>query len=89
MNYIAVKGGKHLQYISILAICFLDYYFAGKPASLYDKTNCDWAPTVNLGHDKFKPSFGATSSSRYERTVDRAETKSRLDMANTLLSRKR
>ena len=35
---------------------------------------------------KFKPSFGATSSSRYERTVDRATNKYRIDTANTLLS---
>ncbi|KAI0234766.1 hypothetical protein LSAT2_014870 [Lamellibrachia satsuma] len=62
------------------------FVFNCKPASLYDKTNCDWTPTVNLGHDKFKPSFGATSSSRYERTIDHAANKSRLDTANTLLS---
>ncbi|KAI0209135.1 hypothetical protein LSAT2_006198 [Lamellibrachia satsuma] len=66
-------------------VCSL-HFVNGKPAGLYDKTNCDWAPTVNLGHDKFKPSFGATCSSRYERTVDRAANKSRLDTANTLLS---
>ena len=87
MNYIAEKGGKHLQYISILAVkCFLAYYFAVMPASLYDKSNCDWAPTVNLGHEMLKPSLGATSSSRYQRTVDRAANKARIDMANTLLS---
>ena len=87
MNYIAVKGGKTPAIHYILAIkCFLDYYFAGKPASLYDKTNCDWAPTVNLGRDKFKPSFGATSSSRCDSTVDRGANKARLDMANTPLS---
>lgn len=66
-------------------MCFI-YCFVGKPASLYDKTNCDWAPTINLGHDKLKPSDGATSLSRYERKVDRAANRARLDMANTLLS---
>ena len=62
------------------------YCFVGKPASLYVNTNCDWAPTLNLGHDKLKPSLGATSSSRYKRTADRAANKARLDTANTLLS---
>ena len=27
-------------------------YFTGKPASLYDETNPDWAPTVKMSHDK-------------------------------------
>ncbi|KAI0224404.1 hypothetical protein LSAT2_024568, partial [Lamellibrachia satsuma] len=58
----------------------------GKPASLYVNTTCDWAPTLNLGHDKLKPSLGATNSSRYKRTADRAANKARLDTANTLLS---
>ena len=53
---------------------------------MYDKTNCDWAPTINLGHDKLKPLHGATSLARYERTVGRAAKRSRLDTANRLLS---
>ena len=53
---------------------------------MYDKTNCDWAPTISLGHDKLKPSHGATSLARYERIVSQAAKRSRLDTANTLLS---
>ena len=26
----------------------------GSPSTLYDKTNPDWAPTQNMGHDKIK-----------------------------------
>ena len=59
---------------------------AGKPSALYDKTNPDWAPTVDLGHDKFKSSLGDVTSPRYERTAGRAVKRRRLEVANTLLS---
>lgn len=28
--------------------------FIGSPSALYDKTNPDWAPTQNMGHEKIK-----------------------------------
>ena len=59
---------------------------AGKPSALYDKTNPDWAPTVDIGHDKFKSSLGDVTSPRYERTAGRTVKRRRLEVANTLLS---
>ena len=65
---------------------------AGKPSALYDKTNPDWAPTVDLGHDKLKSPLGDVTSPRYERTAGRAVKRRpavkrrRLEVANTLLS---
>lgn len=37
--------------------------FIGSPSDLYDKTNPDWAPTQNMGHDKLKNTKVATERS--------------------------
>jgi len=55
------KTVKNSHVLNILNWCIIIFL----PANLYDKTNCDWAPTINLGHDKLKPSHGATSLARY------------------------
>lgn len=37
---------------------YVDYFYSnstGSPSDLFDENNIDWAPTVNLGHDKVKP----------------------------------
>ena len=54
----------------------LDIYFdfllillSEKPSALFDFTNPDWAPTLNLGHAKVVE----TDLTRYQRLVDRKE----------------
>jgi len=44
----------------------------GKPASLYDVENPDWAPTVNMGHNKIKVSQTPASKNRAERASRRS-----------------
>ena len=57
---------------------------SGKPSTLYDDTNPDWAPSLNLGG---APEQEPTSSlSRYERVVQRREKRMRLDACEGLLS---
>ena len=45
----------------------------GKPSDLYDSSNPDWAPTLNLGHDESALLGGNPDSrkSRYERAQAR------------------
>ena len=42
---------------------------SGKPSALFDFTNPDWAPTLNLGHAK----VAETDLTRHQRLVDRKE----------------
>ena len=32
--------------------------FAGKPATLYDESNPDWSPTLNVGHSSYAVHHG-------------------------------
>ena len=45
---------------------------AGKPSSLFDEYNIDWAPSVDLGHDGVVPSV---STDRHDRAVLRERNK--------------
>ena len=53
---------------------------SGKPAALFDQTNPDWAPSVNLGYQNTPQ-----SSRRYERATERKVKKKRLDVAESLI----
>ncbi|XP_041347065.1 uncharacterized protein LOC121366856 [Gigantopelta aegis] len=66
-------------------ICSL-HFINGKPSALYDKTNPDWAPTLHLGHDKFKLTTGKENSSRHERIIGRTTKRKRTEAAQSLLS---
>ena len=47
----------------------------GKPANLYDGTNPDWEPSLNLGHATMKASESAMASERYNRKCAREKRK--------------
>ena len=53
---------------------------SGIPAALFDQTNPDWAPSVNLGYQNTPQSSG-----RYERATERKVKKKRLDVAESLI----
>ena len=57
--------------------------FSGKPSTIYDKNNPDWAPSQNLGYD-FR-GVSVTSRARYERTQGRSEKRRRSECASALL----
>ena len=64
----------------------MDYFFyslAGERAELLDTTNPDWAPTVNLGHDKIKQNVSQLAVSRNARAQKRNENKRKYDVRNT------
>ena len=42
-----------------------DNFASGKPAGLYDTQNKDWAPSLDLGHEKCKAP-ASSSFDRYE-----------------------
>ena len=58
-------------------------YFLGKPSSIYDKDNPDWAPSLKLGYDckKVKDS----SPDRYNRAQERVEKRRRSEGAIALM----
>ena len=49
------------------------YFMSGKPASLYDQTNPDWLPTLNLGYERMtsSESCSRTAVVRWERASER------------------
>ena len=49
-----------------ITLVMLSLLFQGKPSYINDEINLDWAPTVNLGHNKI-------SMSALERSVKRSE----------------
>ena len=56
------------------------HFISGKPADLYDCTNPDWLPTLNLGHSKRvtqQPCSTASSSSLATARYDRAQRRSK------------
>ena len=50
---------------------FLLLYFLGKPSSVYEKDNPDWAPSQKLGYDYNKVT--ESSQERYNRAQERVE----------------
>ena len=46
-----------------------EHFVSGKPSKLYDSTNPDWSPSLNLGHSCIKQS----DTSRHDRASSRAE----------------
>ena len=46
-----------------------EHFVSGKPSKLYDATNPDWSPSLNLGHSCIKQS----DTSRHDRASSRAE----------------
>ena len=70
-------------------IDYFIYLLAGERAELLDTTNPDWAPTVNLGHDKIKQNVSQLAVSRNARAQKRNENKRKYDeMASSSTSRK-
>ena len=53
------------------------HFVSGKPADLYDETNPDWLPTLNLGHGKKRTVSGKASTERWERKKARTEAAAR------------
>ncbi|XP_014678815.1 PREDICTED: uncharacterized protein LOC106818641 [Priapulus caudatus] len=72
---------SNLPYVRICS----DHFITGKPSTLFDCTNPDWAPTINLGHDKVTEASAARDSKRYKRTLGREEKKKSFDAASALL----
>ena len=58
-------------------------YFLGKPSSIYDKDNPDWAPSQKLGYDCNKVT--ESSQERYNRAQERVEKRRRSEGAIALL----
>ena len=51
----------------------------GSPSALFDKTNPDWPPTQNMGHDKIKNS--KISSDQDARAKERSIKRKRAEVA--------
>lgn len=51
----------------IVYLFFPSLFFPGKPSILYDTTNPDWAPSLNLGHNN--SSNAASAVDRFERKM--------------------
>ena len=64
-------GSVLSQYANSIFKFYLFKFFSGKPASLQDQTNPDWAPTKNIGHSKFDNSHGVKTVQRYHRYLKR------------------
>ena len=58
-------------------------YFLGKPSSIYDKDNPDWAPSQKLGYDCNKVT--ESSQERYNRAQDRVAKRRRSEAAIALM----
>ena len=62
------------------------HFHSGKPADLFDDTNPDWLPSVNLGYSKRQAAATAGSTCRLERRKSREankEAQSLLELATT------
>ena len=58
-------------------------YFLGKPSSIYDKDNPDWAPSLKLGYDCNKVT--ESSQERYNRAKERVVKRRRTEGAIALI----
>jgi len=52
-------------------IDFICCIYTGAPSALYDRTNIDWAPTKNMGHDRLPEQKVALAKERSERATSR------------------
>uniref|UniRef100_UPI00358FBA78 uncharacterized protein isoform X2 n=1 Tax=Myxine glutinosa TaxID=7769 RepID=UPI00358FBA78 len=59
-----------------------DHFISGKAAKLYDTTNPDWIPTVNMGRTK----MSGASPSNPQRTAKRVQKRKRLHTSTAHLS---
>ncbi|XP_022808109.1 uncharacterized protein LOC111345105 [Stylophora pistillata] len=60
-----------------------DHFISGKPSSIYDKDNPDWAPSQKLGYDCNK--VKESSQERYNRAQERVEKRRRSEGAIALM----
>ena len=49
------------------------FIFVGKPATLFDFNDPDWAPTLKLGHNKLSDVLSSQNTARHDRFVARRE----------------
>lgn len=68
------------MYLFLFLLCF-----SGKPSTLYDATNPDWAPTVKMGHGKVDQQSTRHVVDRYKRSQGRVVKKQRVDATKALL----
>ncbi|XP_052260820.1 uncharacterized protein LOC127864990 [Dreissena polymorpha] len=68
-----------------------DHFINGKPSSMYERSNPDWAPTLLLGED-LTPSKSLkkekkieTNKKRYQRKLDRDEVQEKHHVARALI----
>ena len=59
-----------------------DHFISGSPAALYDETNPDWIPSLNLGYadDELTKKSAGVSSERYARAFERSKKRSIADV---------
>ncbi|RVE61317.1 hypothetical protein OJAV_G00169470 [Oryzias javanicus] len=67
-EWLAILNLKDTTYTNLahLRVCS-DHFVKGKPSVLYDTTNPDWAPSLNLGHNNSKNA--ASDVDRFERKM--------------------
>ena len=76
-NWVAAIRRKDLKAESYpyIRVCS-DHFTSGKPVKLYDTTNPDWVPMLNLWHCEAKT---GDSLSRHDRAVGRATKRRKLN----------
>ena len=86
-NWLAVIRRKDLKAESYpyIRVCS-DHFTSGKRAKLYDTTNPDWVPTLNLGHCEAKT---GDSLSRHDRAVGRATKRKKLNEEQAIAKEER
>lgn len=67
-----------------------DHFITGRPASIYERSHPDWAPTLKLGETKPQKNQAEAESKlkRYQRVVKRREIKEKHVAAKALLELK-
>lgn len=86
-NWLAAIRRKDLKAESYpyIRVCS-DHFTSGKPAKLYDTTNPDWVPTLNLGHYEAKT---GDSLIRHDRAVGRATKRRKLNEEQAIAKEER
>ena len=86
-NWLAAIRRKDLKVESYPYIRVCCHHFtSGKPARLYDTTNLDWVPTLNLGHCEAKTE---DSLIRHDRAVGRATKRRKLNEEQAIAKEER
>lgn len=67
------------QYTRVCSVHFI----SGKPSTLYDSTNPDWVPSLNLGHSQSL--YTPASTTRYMRAQERGSKRRRIAFEEQLL----